>query len=204
MRPSSTISVVSTSNSCQSKVTTKKIVIIVLGIVVAVGLLMVLIVGGIVGFALYQFGNSDAAVTAKEFLRKSERLKQDIGNVKDFGSLVSGNVSVQNAEGYANLSLKVIGERRTVNASVELIYHSGKPWRVTSASYKNEAGQMIELLNAYESRIPISDLGFEISELRFQISDNLRSQISDLRSQNSCLRSEIPAVGQRSGNHCKI
>jgi hypothetical protein len=112
----------------------------------------------IVGFVFYSIGNSDAAATAKEFLRNNERLKQDIGTVREFGSIVTGGINVQNAEGYANLSLKVIGERRTVNASVELRYHVGRPWRVTAASYKSESGQTVELLNIYESRSQTSDL----------------------------------------------
>src|SRR5688572_31779532 len=41
------------------------------------GLLAALFVGGIVGFALYTVGNSEAAVRAKEFLRSNERLKAE-------------------------------------------------------------------------------------------------------------------------------
>ena len=130
--------------------TTKKIVIIVSVVVLAIGLLIVVFVGGIVGFALYSVGNSDAAVTAKDFLRKNERLKDDIGEIKDFGSIVTGSVSINNGNGAASLNLKVIGERKTVNASVELMYRNGREWRVTEASYKNDAGQTMDLLRAFE------------------------------------------------------
>jgi hypothetical protein len=51
--------------------------------------------------------------------------------------------------------LKVIGERRSVNATVDLVYRDGRQWRVTAASYKNEAGQTVDLLNAYEAQQPI-------------------------------------------------
>ena len=47
--------------------TTKRLLLIVGGVVIAIGLLIVVFVGGIVGFALYTVGNSDAAMTAKEF-----------------------------------------------------------------------------------------------------------------------------------------
>ena len=47
--------------------TTQRIVILVGVAQAAVGLLIVLFVGGIVGFALYTVGQSDAAVTAKDF-----------------------------------------------------------------------------------------------------------------------------------------
>ena len=135
--------------------TTKRVVIIVGALVIAVGLLIVTFVGGIVGFALYTGGNSDAAMTAKDFLRNNERLKKDLGEVKDFGTFVSGSVNIHNSNGDATLSLKVIGERRTVNATVELIYRDGRQWRVTAASFRNEAGITVDLLNAYEVQQPI-------------------------------------------------
>ena len=132
--------------------TTKKIVIIVVSIVIVLGLIVVLFVGGIVGFAFYQMSNGEAGTTAKAFLKNNERLKQDIGEVKDFGSFVTGNINVSNGDGVAVLNLKVIGERKTVNASVEMMYRSGRQWRVTAASYKNDSGDTIDLLNPYESR----------------------------------------------------
>jgi len=115
-------------------------------------LIVTLFVVGIVGFAFYQISNGEAGTTAKAFLKSNERLKQKIGDVKDFGSFVTGNINVNNGEGTASLNLKVIGERKTVNASVELIYRNGRQWRVTAASYKNDSGETVELLNPYESR----------------------------------------------------
>jgi hypothetical protein len=135
--------------------TTKKIVLIVGGVVVALGFLVALFVGGIVGFALYSVGNSEAAVKAKDFLRKSDKLKADIGEVKDFGSIVTGSVTVHNGEGEATLNLKVVGDHKTVNASVHLVLVSGSTWRVSSASYINTAGQKIDLLDPYDSSVQI-------------------------------------------------
>lgn len=131
--------------------TTRRIVILVGVAVLAVGLLVVLFVGGIVGFALYTVGHSDAAVTAKEFLRNNQRLKDDIGEVRDFGTFVSGSINVHNSNGDATIGLKVIGERHTVNATVGLAYRDGRPWRVVSASYVNEAGRIVDLIHAYEA-----------------------------------------------------
>jgi len=133
--------------------TTKKIVLIVGAVVVVLGLLVVLFVGGIVGFALYQVGNSQAALKAKDFLRNSETLKRDIGEVKDFGSIVTGSVNIADGNGEATVNLKVIGERKTVNASVHLVFVSGSAWRVSSASYVNESGQTVDLLNPYDSKL---------------------------------------------------
>lgn len=132
--------------------TTKKIIIIVACIVIVLGLIVVIFVGGIVGFAVYHIANSDAAKTAEAFLKNSERLKQDIGEVKEFGTFVTGNINVSNGDGTATLNLKVIGERKTVNAAVELMYRNNRQWRVIDASYRNEVGETIDLLNPYESR----------------------------------------------------
>jgi hypothetical protein len=132
--------------------TTKKIILVVVSTVIVLGLIVALFVGGIVGFAFYQISNGEAGTTAKAFLKNNERLKQDIGGVKDFGSFVSGNINVNNGDGTASLNLKVIGERKTVAASVELIYRNGRQWRVTAASYQNDAGETVDLLNPYDSR----------------------------------------------------
>ena len=133
--------------------TTKKIVLIIGGVVVVLGLVVVVFVGGIAGLALYQVGNSEAALRAKDFLRTNDKLKQDIGEVKDFGSIVTGSVNLQNGHGEATLNLKVIGEQETVNASVHLLLASGSNWRVSSASYVNASGQSISLLDPYDSKV---------------------------------------------------
>src|SRR2546423_7345186 len=127
---------------------TKKIVLIVLGIVMALGLIVVLFAGGITFFVFRTIGNSDAANTARTYLRNNEILKQDIGEVKDFGWLVSGNINVSNGDGVATLYLKVIGEKREVNARVDLSYRNNRMWRVTDASYDRD-GQTIELMQPY-------------------------------------------------------
>lgn len=133
--------------------TTKKIVLIVVGVVAVLALLAAIFVGGIVGVVLYQVGNSEAAAKAKDFLRASDKLTDDIGGVTDFGSIVTGNVNVANNNGEATLHLKVIGERKTVNASVDLIYTNGSAWRVSAASYVNSSGQTIDLLDPYDTKI---------------------------------------------------
>ena len=132
--------------------TTKKIIIIVVAVVMVMGLLVVVFVGGIVGFAFYSIGHSEAAITAKDFLKNNKKLKDEIGDIKDFGSFVTGNINVHNDNGDATLNIKVIGERKTVNASVDMVYRSGRPWRVSSATYVNDAGQTVNLLNPYDSQ----------------------------------------------------
>ena len=149
--------------------TTKKIVVIVISVFVLLGLLVVIVAGGIVGVAFYSIGNSEAANVSRAFLRENEKLKQDIGEVKDFGSWVTGSINVNNGDGRAELNLKVIGERKEVNATVELAFRSGSQWRVTAASYLNEAGERIDLLNPYDSRLPGTGRGFARINANLQV-----------------------------------
>ena len=132
--------------------TTKKIIIIVVAVAMLMGLLVVVFAGGIVGFAFYSIGHSEAAITAKDFLKNNQKLKEEVGDIKEFGSFVTGNINVHNDSGDATLNIKVIGERKTVNASVDMVYRSGRPWRVSSATYVNDAGQTVNLLNPYDSQ----------------------------------------------------
>ena len=138
--------------------TTKKILLIVGGVVIVLGLVIALFVGGIIGFALYSVGNSEAAGKAKDFLRTSEKLKQDIGEVKDFGSIVTGSVNVNDGNGQATLHLKVIGAEETVNASVVLVYVNRGEWRVSAANYVNTDGRIIDLLNPYDTKLFVPSL----------------------------------------------
>jgi len=138
--------------------TTKKIVLVIGGVVVVLTALVLCVTGGIVGVALFQIGNSDAAVRARDFLRSSEKLKAEIGPVQDFGRIVTGSVSLNNGNGDATLHLKVIGDRKTVNATVDLVLVRGGMWRVSSASYVSDKGQTIDLLDPYDTKTLIPRL----------------------------------------------
>jgi len=138
--------------------TTKKIVLMVGGVVLVLVFLVVCFAGGIVGLALYHIGNSEAAAKAKDFLRKNEKLKTETGTVQDFGSIITGSVTLDNGSGDATLHLKVIGDRKTVNATVDLVLVQGGSWRVSSASYVNGAGQTIQLLDPYDTKTLIPRL----------------------------------------------
>src|SRR6266550_5959243 len=127
---------------------TKKIILIIAGSLAVLGLIVALFVGGITWFAFHTIAKSDAAETARTFLRNNEILKQDIGEVKDFGWFITGTINVQNTDGEATLHLKVIGEKRDVNARVDLSYRNNRSWRVTGASYDRD-GQTIDLVQGY-------------------------------------------------------
>ena len=132
----------------------KKLAIIIVSVLAVFALLGGLFVVGIVATVFYTIGNSAAATTAKEFLRRNERLERDIGEVRDFGWFITGNIETRNGVGQANLNLKVMGERRNVNASVRLVSQSSGAWRVVQATYQNDAGENIELpVNEHTRRV---------------------------------------------------
>jgi hypothetical protein len=126
----------------------KKIILIIVGVFAVLALIVALVAGGIAWFAFHTIATSEAADTSRAFLRDNKVLKQDIGEVKDFGSIVTGNVNVQNTDGEATLNLKVYGEKATVNATVSLSYRNNRSWRVTGASYERN-GQTIDLVQGY-------------------------------------------------------
>lgn len=128
---------------------TRKILLIIGCIVLVLGLIVALFVGGIAWFAFHAIGTSEAAETARTYLRSNQVLKQDIGEVKDFGSIVTGNINAQSGDGEATLYLKVIGEKRNVNARVDLSFRSNRSWRVTGASYERD-GQTVDLMQGYD------------------------------------------------------
>jgi thioredoxin 1 len=113
-------------------------------------LLIALFVGSILGVVFYSIGSGEAADTAKAFLRGNQRLKQDVGDVRDFGYFPTGNIKTQGAAGDASLTLKVIGARKTVNATVLMAYRSGREWRVVDAYYDNEAGDRVALTSNFD------------------------------------------------------
>jgi hypothetical protein len=127
---------------------TKKVLLIVGSIVVVLGLIVALFVGGILFFVFRTINTSEAADTARAYLRNNEKLKQDIGEVKDFGWLVTGNINITNGDGVATLYLKAIGEKGNADTRVDLQYRASREWRVTGASY-NRDGQTIDLMQAY-------------------------------------------------------
>ena len=138
--------------------TAKKIMQIVGGVFVALTVLMLAFLLAIVGFGLYTVKNSESAEKAKSYLRSNEKLKEDIGEVKNFGNIVTAALNDRNGNSEVTLKLKVFGERKTVNATVDLMLVQGNTWRVTSASYVNSNGQDVKLLDPYDTKVLVPRL----------------------------------------------
>jgi thioredoxin 1 len=128
---------------------TKKAVLVAAGILSGVALVVALFAGAIVGFVFYTIGNSGAAQTAKTFLRRNEKLRQGIGEVRDFGYFTTGDIKTQGSMGEAELRMKVFGATKTVNTTVDLSLGRGE-WRVVDAFYDDASGQRIFLTRAFD------------------------------------------------------
>lgn len=131
--------------------TTKKTVVIIVAVLASVALLITLFVAGVAGFVFYNIGTSEAALMAKAFLRSNDKLKAEIGEVRDFGFFVTGNINARGGAGNAVLSLKTVGARKSVNAQVEMVYRSERDWRVVEAYYDNDAGERVYLTRNFEA-----------------------------------------------------
>ena len=138
--------------------TAKKIVFVVGSVLAVLAFLTAIFVVVIVFFGLYTVKNSESADKAKDYLRRNEKLKQDIGEVQNFGNIVTAAINERNGNNEVTLKLKVFGERKTVNATVDLMLDQGNSWRVTSASYVNSNGQTIPLLDPYDAQVLIPGL----------------------------------------------
>jgi hypothetical protein len=133
--------------------TNRKLVFIIVSVVGGVVLIAGLAVGGLVWFFLHSMASSEAADTARSYLRGNEILKSDIGEVKDFGSIVTGRINTRNGSGHAVLFFKVIGERRTVRAMIDLYRGKGEVWRVYSAHYER-GDEMVDLMPGTPLTVP--------------------------------------------------
>ena len=136
----------------------KKSVFVVGGVLVVPALLTTIFIVVIVFLGLYTVKNSESAEKAQDYLRQSEKLKQDIGEVQKFGNIVTAAINDRNGNSEVTLKLKVFGEHKTVNATVDLMLVQGNAWRVTSASYVNSNGQTVKLLDPYDTKVLIPSL----------------------------------------------
>ncbi|PYS88449.1 MAG: hypothetical protein DMF64_20360 [Acidobacteria bacterium] len=133
-----------------------KLFLLVGGLIAGLCLLILLFVGAIAGIVFYSIEHSAATQAAENFLRHNETLKQDIGEVREFGWFISGQINAQGTDGVAGLRLKAIGTRRSAWTTVRLVYRNGGDWRVVGAWYVNAEGRTVPLLDPYtfESSAP--------------------------------------------------
>lgn len=98
--------------------------------------ILILIGVGIVFFIFFivfigsMMKNSDAYKTAVSEIEKSEEIRIQTGGIKGYGIMPTGNISVSNDEGQAQLEIKVLGNTNDMHVNVYLEKENGK-WKVT-------------------------------------------------------------------------
>ena len=78
---------------------------------------------------------SDAYKTAVIHIEKNEVLREEIGGIKDYGIIPSGNINTSNGKGNARLEITVIGEEKEVEVTVILTKESQGEWEVKDLYY---------------------------------------------------------------------
>ena len=78
--------------------------------------------------------NTDAYKVSKEYIINNEELKSEVGNIKGFGLIPTGGISVQsdsNGEtGNANINLVIKGDKAFKCVTVFVFKDYGKDWEV--------------------------------------------------------------------------
>jgi uncharacterized RDD family membrane protein YckC len=87
--------------------------------------------------AIFSIKNSAAYQTATQFLAYNEKVKGQIGEVRDFGALPGGAIRFENGYGHAVLNITVYGLKGSVNAQVLLMKQPGKMWEVRDLRLKD-------------------------------------------------------------------
>jgi uncharacterized RDD family membrane protein YckC len=83
-------------------------------------------------FAFFTAGNamknSDAYKIAVSEIEKNEQILTETGGIKGYGSMPTGNISISNGQGQAQLEIKVLGNTKDMNISVYLEKEPNGQW----------------------------------------------------------------------------
>lgn len=74
--------------------------------------------------------NSDAYKIAISEIEKNEQILTETGGIIGYGMMPSGNISISNGQGQAQLEIKVLGNSKDVNISVYLEKEPNEQWRI--------------------------------------------------------------------------
>lgn len=80
--------------------------------------------------------NSNAFAAATQYISSSPELKEKLGEVKGFGLAPTGSVEIQTNEmgetGQASLNITVMGDKKYMDLTVDLIKEANGDWKVVS------------------------------------------------------------------------
>ena len=85
--------------------------------IISAGVIFFMFVFLLVGSAMK---NSDASKAAISEIEKNEQIIIETGGIKGYGIMPTGNVSIYDGQGHAQLEIKILGNTKDVNVSVYL------------------------------------------------------------------------------------
>lgn len=97
-------------------------ILMLIGVAIAFFVLFIVLIGS-------AMKNSDAYKTAVSEIEKSEEIRTQTGGIKGYGIMPTGNISVSNNEGQAQLEIKVLGNTNDMHVNVYLEKENGQ-WKV--------------------------------------------------------------------------
>lgn len=74
--------------------------------------------------------NSDAYKIAISEIEKNEQIISEAGGIKGYGMMPTGNISISNGQGQAQLEIKVLGNVKDLNVSVHLEKEPNGQWKL--------------------------------------------------------------------------
>lgn len=74
--------------------------------------------------------NSDAYKVATKEIELNKEIIAETGGIKGYGMLPTGNVSISNGQGQAQLEIKVLGNKKDLNISVYLEKEPNGEWKL--------------------------------------------------------------------------
>ena len=86
-------------------------------------------------FVFSTIKQTNAYKTAINHIEKNEMLLKEIGDIKDYGTMPGGNISITNNRGEAHLQITVVGEEKEVEVTVSLTKEPGEEWKVIDLHY---------------------------------------------------------------------
>ncbi|WP_177764456.1 RDD family protein [Flavobacterium sp. I3-2] len=81
-------------------------------------------------FAGSAMKNSDAYKVATKEIELNKEIIAETGGIKGYGMMPTGNVSISNGQGQAQLEIKVLGNKKDLNVSVYLEKEPNAEWKL--------------------------------------------------------------------------
>jgi len=80
---------------------------------------------GLVLLAGLTFSNSDAFETAKQYCQTNQEIPSKTGEIKYYGTFISGEISTEEQKGFADLSFTIVGTKGNFHVNSKLVKKNG-------------------------------------------------------------------------------